>query len=1014
MGGITSFALNNSRFVILFQAAVIVFGIYAFLDYPKREDPSIVIRQAVVTTQFPGMSTARIEDLITRKLEESIREIPEVDEIRSDSKTGTSIVHVIAKDEVTDIDAVWQKLRNKMDDVRGDLPAGTVGPSVNDEFGLTAIATIALWADGFSLAEMRDVARDTRDRLYGLSGIEKIELFGIQEERVFLEFSNAKLAELGIRPSSIVQTLQNQNVISPGGKLAIGGREIVVEPSGNFNDIAEIESVIVPVPGTEQVVALRDIVSVRRGFVDPPERPVYFNGRPAIILSVSIAEGTNGVSFGERLRERVGQIEGGLPFGYFLEFATFQPDLISAAVDGAVESVIQSLVIVLAVVVIFLGFRTGMIVGSFVPLAMLMGLVIMWTADVELQRMSIASMIIALGMLVDNGIVVAEDIRVRLERGEERREAVQASGRTLAIPLLTASLTTILAFLPIPLSVGGTGEYTRSLGQVIIIVLLSSWFLAMFSTTTLSYWFIKVKPGTREKPEHGIYSLYRRVLGLLLRFRFAVVIAAILSLVATVFLGRYVINEFFPANDRNQFLIYLDLPAGTRIDQTQDAAQRLSAWFADKSENPDVTSTVTYVGSGGPRFFLSLAPLDPDPHLGFMVVNTKSNKEVPALVEKTRQHILGNFPELRGRVKQMWFGSAESGTVEIRIFGPSSDVLYDRAARVMEGFREIGGLTELKQDWENRVLKVDVVVDQARARRAGVTSVEVANSLNSYIDGFEITDYREGDKVIPLVVRGLEAERTEIGVLGSITIYSSATGAGVPLTQIADIKSQWVYSRIKRFDQERKIAIAAKHQFLKAQQLFDRLQPALDKLDLPPGYRWEVGAELEESAEAQQNLAANMPICFFLILVLLVWQFNSFRRPGIILLTIPLTFFGAIVGLIVMSAPFSFMALLGFLSLAGIIVNNGIVLIDRIDIERAAGHEPYDAIVNACVARFRPILMTTLTTILGLLPLIVWVDPLFFPMAVVIAFGLAVGTVFTLGVVPSLYALLFGIRPPAS
>lgn len=1012
MTGITSFALGNSRFVILFQVAIILFGTYAFLNYPKREDPSIVIREAVVTARFPGMSTKRVEDLITRKLEEKIREIPEVKEIKSDSKTGVSIVHVIGRDDVKDIESVWQDLRNKMDDIRPQLPSGTIGPFVNDEFGLTAIATIALWADGFSLAEMRDVARNTRDRLYALKGIEKVELFGIQEERIYLEVSNTKLAQLGISPLVIVSTLQRQNIILPGGKVVISGREIIVEPSGNFNDVAEIQSVILKIPGSDRVTPLRDIVKIKRGYVDPPEGPVYFNGRPAIVISVSVQDGTNAVEFGERLTNRVKQIEGSLPFGYFLEFATYQPELIEIAVEGAVNNVYQSLAIVLVVVILFLGFRTGLIVGSFVPLAMLMGLVIMWTVDVELQRMSIAAMIISLGMLVDNGIVVAEDIRVRLESGQDRKEAVLASGKTLAIPLLTASLTTILAFAPIPLALGGTGEYTTSLGQVIIIVLLSSWFLAMFSTTTLCYWFIKVTPGKKDIAESRFYAIYRRMLHGMLRFRLMVVAVTLVALVGTGFLARFVAQEFFPSNDRNQYLIYLDLPAGTRITETMAATRRLTQWLGDKAENPSVTSTIAYVGSGGPRFFLSLAPLDPDPHVAFLIVSTKSNDQVAAMVDRTRRHLNDNFPNVRGRVKQMWFGATETGMLEIRIKGRDAEVLFDRANRLMLAFGKIGGLTELKQDWENKVLRAQVIIDQARARRAGVTSEEVANSLNAYIDGAKITDYREGDKVIPLVIRGVESERREFGLLRNITIYSARTGKNIPLPQIADIKGDWVLSRIKRFNQERTIAVNAKHQVLTAQQLLDAVRPAIKKLDLPSDYRWEVGAELEKAAEAQERLAANMPICGFLILVLLVWQFKSFRRPAIILMTIPLAFIGAILGLLATGAPLGFMSTLGFLSLAGIIVNNGIVLIDRIDIERDEGKAPYDAIVAACVARLRPIVMTTLTTILGLMPLIVAVDPLFYGMAIVIASGLAVGTVFTLGVVPVLYALFFRVRGP--
>ena len=881
MPNITEFSLNTSRLTVLFLVLVVATGILTFLDYPKREDPSIVIRDAVVTARFAGMATERVENLITRRLEEKIREMPEVDEITSDSKTGVSIVHVKIHDRYDDLDRIWQSLRNKMSDVIPELPSGTVGPTVNDEFGLTAVATIALWADGFSLAEMREVARDTRDQLYGLEGIKKIELFGIQEERIFLDLSNAKMAQFGVDPSVVVTTLQQQNIILPGGNFNIDDRNIIIEPTGNFDDIAAIESVILPIPGTDETVPLIDLVTVRRGYVDPPEKPAYFNGRPAIVVSVSIVDGVDSVDFGAHLTRRIKEIEQTLPIGYVLEYATFQPPLVEQAVDGAVNNVYQSLIIVLVVVMVFLGFRTGLIVGCFVPMAMLLGLIVMRMMDVEMQRMSIASMIIVLGMLVDSGIVVAEDIRARLEAGEDRRQAAIAAGNSLAIPLLTSTLTTILAFTPMLLAEGGTGEYTRSLGQVVTVVLLASWFLAMYMTPAMCWRFMKVKPrpgaadGAAADPHGGrFYRSYRRILETMLRFRLLVIAALIGALVLAGFAFRLVVQEFFPASDRNQFLVYLDLPAGTRADRTAEAVQALSAWLGDKTVNPEVTSTIGYVGSGGPRFFLSLAPIDPDPHLGFMVVNTETGAQVGAMVRRTRDRILAAFPDVRGRVKAMWLGATETGVVQIRVSGLETDTLLEKAEHLLARLRAIPGTVDVMHDWENRVVKLEVQVDQARARRAGITSQDVANSLRSYIDGVTITDYREGDTTIPVVVRGMAAERENLASLASINVYSSASGTIVPLGQIADFLGSGELSRIKRRDQQRTITVSAKHQFLKARDLVAELQPAIDTLELGPGYHWEMGGELENAAEAQGRLFKTMPMAFALIVVLLVWQFT--------------------------------------------------------------------------------------------------------------------------------------------
>lgn len=1015
MPNIADFSLNNSRLTILFLIFVVVTGVYVYLDYPKQEDPSILIREAVVTAFYPGMSTERVEDLITRKLEEKIREIGEVDEITSDSKTGASIVHVILKDQVYDLEPVWQDLRNKMDDVVPDLPGGTVGPFVEDEYGLTAVATIALWADGFSLAEMRDVARDTRDRLYTLKGIRKVELYGIQEERIYLEFSNSKLSQYGLTPDVISRTLRERNIILPGGKIEVLGQEIIVEPSGNFNQVSEIESVMLPIPGTQEVTPLRDVVKVIRSYVDPPDRPVYFNGRPAIVLSISIMDGVNSVEFGERLNRRIAELEQGLPIGYRFEYATYQPDLVQIAVNGAVNNLLQTLVIVLTVVIVFLGLRTGLIVGSFVPMAMLLGLVVMWFMNIELQRMSIASMIIALGMLVDNGIVVAEDIRTRLAAGQDRRQAVSEAGETLAVPLLTSSLTTILAFAPMLLADGGTGEYTLSLAQVVTIVLLASWFLAMYMTPAMCFWFMKVdvaeagQSATADPYAGRFYQVYRGLLNTLLAHRFVVLAVLVAAMVLAGFAFRYVVVEFFPAGDRNQFLAYIDLPAGTRSNRTAANVKKISNWLADQKLNPEVESTIAYVGSGGPRFFLSLAPMDPDPHLAFLVVTTRSNDDVQPMVQRMQSYLLEHFPEVRGQVKEMWLGASETGLMEIRISGPEVEVLQEKAEILLEDLRRIPGMVELKQDWENPIWTVEIRVDQDRARRAGLTSQEIADSLSAYLDGKTITDYREGDTVIPVMGRGLESERMDLAHVKALNVYSIQRKVNVPLSQIAEIIPRPELSRIKRFNQERTITVIAKHQTMKAGEIFAALKPTLDQLDLGPGYWYEVGGELENAADAQGYLVAWMPACFLLIIVLLVWQFNSFRRAGIILMTIPLTFIGAVVGLLVMNAVFGFMVILGLLSLAGIIINNGIVLIDRIEIERAGGRDGLDAVITAALARFRPILMTTLTTILGLLPLILSRDPLFYGMACVIAFGLLVGTFLTLGVVPIFYTLLMRI-----
>jgi multidrug efflux pump subunit AcrB len=1015
----------------------VLFGLKQFFSFPRQEDPPITIREVVVSAIFPGMEPTDVEQLITRKLEAEIRTLPEMDDIWSDSKTGVAVIHADTRDEYDDLDLIWQKIRNKMADIKPELPQGTFGPFINDEFGLTAVATVALWSEGFSMAEMRPVARDIRDRLYELEGIRKVELWGVQDEQVFLKFSTTKLSQYGISIGQIVNTLVQQNVVLPGGKIDAAGQDVIVEPSGNFKSLQDIGNVLFEIPGTKKTIQLKDLLILERGYIDPPNALAYFNGKPAIVISVSITPGVNAVDFGERLTRKIKNLESQLPIGYVLEYATFQPDLVEKAVNGALSNVYQTLVIVLIVVMLFLGVRTGLIVGSFVPMTMLLGgsfvpmtmllgLIVMGFFGVELERVSIASAIIALGMLVDNGIVVAEDIRGRLERGEERRQACIEAGKTLAIPLLTSSLTTIFAFLPMLLIDGQTGEYAFSLPMVVIILLLCSWFLSMYMTPANCFYFMKLKQGANAEPSNGkeppggkdpysgrFYQIYRTLLVRMLHHRFIVLTLVFVTLAAGVFAATKLVSEFFGPSDRNQFLVYVDLPAGSNIRATDDVIKRLTGWLSNKKENPEITSTIAYVGTGGPRFFLTLSPPDPDPHVASLVVNTESADQAPTVIRRLRERFLTAFPEVNGRVKQMWLGASEPGLVEIRLIGPDAEVLYEKGNQLMAALKAMPGTLNLRSDWQNKVLKAEVLVDQARASRAQISSRSVAYSLESHIDGVKVTEYREEDVAIPVILQSVDEERESFGDLTNVSVYSGLRGANVPILQIATGKGKWEFDRISHWNQERTLTTELVHETLKAPQLLSAIEPLIQDLELKEGYRWEVGGELETREETMGKLAQNMPFCIFGIIVLLIWQFNSFRRPGIILFTIPLAFTGAFFGLLILRAPFDFFGMLGLLSLAGVIINNGIVLIDRIDSERASGTAPYQAVIKSAISRFRPILMTTITTILGVMPLIISVDALFFSMAAIIAFGLAFGTVLTLGVVPVLYAILFRVRDEA-
>jgi multidrug efflux pump subunit AcrB len=997
---ITEFALGRSHFVAVSVAALVLVGISLYVGFPSQEDPDFTIREAVITTRFPGMSPERIEDLVTRPVEEEIRRIPEVKHIISSSRSGTSVVHVEVYDRYVDLDPIWRDLRNRMGDLAPRLPAGTQGPFVNDDFGRVAVATIAVTGDGFSLAELRETAKALRQELYVVPGTSQVDLFGVQDERVYLEVSPARLTEFGVGPAHIFQSLVSQNVILPGGRVTVEGHEFLVEPTGNFESVDEIGEVPISLPDGG-FAYLRDVASIERAYVDPPESPVYYNGEPAIALGVSMVVGENIVEYGERLRQRVSRFESSLPVGYRLSFATFQPARVERSIEDFTGNLYQTISVVLLVVVLFLGLRTGLIVGLIVPLTILAAFVFMSLWEIPLHTVSIAALIISLGLLVDNGIVMAEDVRTRIQAGIPRREAAVGAGRELAMPLLLAQ--------------NSAGEYTRSLSQVVMITLLCSWFLAFYATPLFCYWFVRERGSTDGDEDSlyvgGVYTTYRRWLHRILRRRALFLAVMLAAFVASLALFRLVTMEFFPSSTRREYLAYLDLAAGASIRHTASEAERFAAWLVDPDANPEIEDHIAYVGSGGPRFVLGFSPPDPAAHRALFVVNVRDGADMDAVQARARQHLAAYFPEVSARVNKLGIGPSEPGLVEVRVSGRDRDRLTEIASRIKDGFHSVPGVINVRDDWENRTRKVLVMVNQARALRSGLSSQDIASSLAGAFDGDEISAYREEDRSIPIVVRSRERDSTALDGLRTMPIYSEARQMAVPLLQIADFDIVWEYGSIQRRNLERTVTVSARHPVRTARELAEALQPALDALELPAGYQLEQGGEIEASEEANSALFSSVPLCAAAIAMLLVWQFNSVRRPLIILMTIPLSLIGAVVGLVLTQAPFGFMATLGLLSLAGIIINNAIVLIDRIDLEIGRGVEPYEAVVGAALKRLRPILMTTLTTVFGLLPLMLFGGPLWFGMAVVIAAGLAGGTVLTLGVVPVLYSLFFRIRP---
>lgn len=1021
---LSDIGLRYNRLIMTVVISLMLFGGISYFSLPAQEDPSIKIREAVITTHFPGMPAEKIELLVTKTIEEGVRNVDEVEEIRSISMPGTSVVYVDLYDRYFDLDQIWDKVRNELDKVKNDLPEGTQEYFINDNFGDVAILTVALQADeGISMGDMFDMAQHARDMIYTVSGTQSVNILGAQQENIVIEVSDVKAAQLGVSPSQFIDTLQKQNVIRSGGTVNSQGKRFNIVPSGDFTSIKSLKEVIFTLPNTNNSIRLEDIASVYRSIQTPASKTAYFNGERAIVLAVAKNERFSVTEYTPRLEMMLQTLEQQMPAGISLNVITRQADEVNAAVDGVSVNVIQTLAIVLGVVILFLGFRIGLIVGAIVPAVVLIVLAVLNFSGMALERMSLATLIISLGLLVDNGIVVAEDFKKRLENGENRRDIVSDIGRTLAIPLLTSSATTMLVFLPLMLAESDSGEYTRSVSIVIIYSLLTSWLLSLMVTPYLCYLFIKdaVKGQERigiQARVAGFFDLiipvYKALLHFVLRYRaFTLAVTVLLFLSAGAAMSVVPV-KFFPDSDRAQVLAYIDLPAGSSMQDTEAVLDTLFGILDDKTRYPHVENYAAYGGFGGPRFVLSLTPITPESSKAFVMLNLTDRKYQNETMANLREDFAdGRFPMINARVTKMFLGPSDSNKIDVQVIGPDKDYIYQTAQEIEAIFRNLEGTVEIKNDWENKITQVDVHIDQARAKRAGVTSADVARSLETFFSGNTVSEFREGDDLIPIIIRGQSENRDDISRIYGINVYANERNVNVPLEQVADIAFSPQYARIARENLFRTVTVEAKNLYMTAEDMVPILQPEFDKIraKLPPAHSIEFDGVVKDSKESQASLNANLPLCLAVVMFILIAQFNSLRRASIVILTVPLILIGAVIGLLTVQANFGFMVILGLYALAGIIVNNAIVLIDRVDIERQENDQQYDALVEACLRRLRPIVMSTVTTILGLLPLIISQDALFFGMASALAFGLAIGTLLTLGVVPVLYSLFFNITP---
>ena len=988
---LTSFAIKNNRITYSLLVIILFMGILTFTQMPRDDMPPFKIRFASIVCIFPGASPERVEMLVTDKIEKVVQEIPEVDYIESESRTGVSIVVVALKENVTELRPIFDNLRRKVEGIQYQLPEGVV-PDINDELGEIFGIIVGLTGEGFSYAELKDVADEIRDGLIKIPDAAKVEIAGAQEERIFIEYDNATIAKLGLTQQLLEDILSNTNIIFPGGDIIVGNERIILEPTGSFEKVDDLKRVIVSAE-SGQMVYLGDITNIRRGYTDPQRAIVRINGEPGMALAISLKEGGNIVNLGEQIDQAIERYQQMYPIGIEILRIASQDLVVQESVMDFIGNLVQSVVVVLLVMLLFLGFRTGMVVASLIPSVIVMTLLISGNLNIGLNQVSLASLIIALGMLVDNAIVVSESIMVKMEKGEKPFDAAMSSTKELNIPLLSASLTTSAAFLAFFLAESVMGEI---MGQLFVVVSQPD---KKSSFDRLNNYYGKLLAGSLRRP----YIL-------------------ITAIVIIFFLAMNGFSKlpfiFMPESERAIVSANIELPLGTDIKRTEQVIIEIEDFIEDSllvsgSRAEGVISWSSYIGEGAPKYDLGYMPPEASPNAAHILLNTSSGKINQKVIDNLYSFCFENYPEMMATVSRLGTGGGSAIPIAIRISGKDPEVLFELAGEVKQKLRGISGTKNVDDNWGMRNKKLIVDIDQAKAILAGVSSQDIAVSLQTVLAGSYIGQFREGDKVIPIIMRNQQTQAQDIDKLESLNIYAQYSGRNVPLKQVADARIIWEASKILRRDLYRTITVTSEvEDEYTAFEIMQQLLPEMDS-DLkswPLGYQYFAGGEAEESADAMNAVTEKLPISLFIILLLLIGQFNSLRKSAIVLLTIPLGLIGVVAGLLLVKSYFGFLAFMGLISLAGIVINNAIVLLDRIKIEREEfNRPPQEAIIVAAQQRFRPILLTTATTSLGLIPLWVGGGTMWRPMAITIIFGLLFATIITLLFVPVLYKSFFRI-----
>ncbi len=989
-------------------------GILAFDKMGKLEDPAFTIKSAKILTQYPGATAQEVQDEITYHLEDAIQRMKQVKRITmSVSRPGLSDILIDFKDKyrADDLPNIFDELRRKVADVSPSLPPGAAAPNVIDDFGDVYGVYAVLTGEGYSWRDLYDTADAIKKQLVLIPGVHKVVIDGEQREVVYVDISRARMSELGIDLSTITRVLKSQNEVVNSGNVRVDDDYIRISPTGDFHSVQEMGDLLLS-SSERHLIYLKDIATITRAYDDVPGKTYFVNGKPGLTLGISMLSGENVVLVGDRLNQKLNSLQSIIPIGMQLAAVYNQPEEVDKSVSGFIVSVAQAVGIVIAVLLLFMGLRTGIIIGAVLLITVAGTLFIMNVYGIELQRISLGALVIALGMLVDNAIVVAEGMMVRMEAGMKASAAAgEAVGKTMWA-LLGGTAIGILAFSAIGLSPDNTGEFASSLFYVILISLTLSWITAVSTTPLLCALLLKVGDGGGQAPDPysgKVFRIYRGLLAKAVDHRWITLPAVVAMFVLAVIGFGNVKSGFFPDSNTPLFFVDIYQPEGADIRSTRDSTLRVSQFLR---EQPGVVQTTSVIGGPHQRFTLVYGSKEPTRSYAQIIVQTEDREQIPPIAAAVGNYMHEKIPSIDPIIKALRIGPGRDAKIEARFSGPEARVLRELSEQAKKIMRDDSDARDVRDDWRNPIKVITPVFNEQVGRQLGINRQDLGAALRSSFEGQPVGTYRDGIRLLPIKLRATADERVDIDNIRDAQVWSPLLGRPVPLNQVVTgFDTTWENAVVRGRNRIPTIIASCNPSGALATPLFQRLKTKIEALELPPGYNLEWGGEYEDSVNARAGLASSLPVGILLMILTSIFLFGKLRQPGIIWLTVPLAIIGITAGLLTTGGAFDFMSILGALSLVGLLIKNAIVLIEEIDQQIETGKQRYEAVLDSAVSRMRPVVLAAATTILGLIPLLS--DVFFVNMSVTIMAGLGFASVLTLIVVPTLYAIFFGIRKGA-